>query len=429
MESQQNSRGGWNRGRGRGEAASSGTARRGGSGVGQTRGWRQQRNGNRTSQEQPPAPPPQPLGPAVDSIDVNVLLVEQDAPEIEDVRYIASYNWVNGKEPVIIVPGSPPAWTPPAQDAKLKSDSEDVFRDINAARYPSYPMEPTIRSVLAMQPDFELEAVDIVACGSTIGNLLRCAGAQPRAFRFDVNVVGDTVFFIRRENSPTEIITDLRGYGHTFPEAYTTWDREVRNSCSHQRVIQYEFGGLQVLIRTETDGYLKPTTRQVASSTGAANDDPSLEDSLGGIAVGTQEPSHAGKLKIKMAGNMVPQGRIFDIKTRASYKPYNMDEILPRLWANQTPNFLIAYHEFGQFDKPAVASVKEDVLKWQKANSSLLARFHALTKRIVDTVKDTHTHRFEVSWDGEGPLCITEQLGEGRSVLPSDLLSLWNSSE
>ncbi|KAH6712372.1 hypothetical protein BKA61DRAFT_485362 [Leptodontidium sp. MPI-SDFR-AT-0119] len=431
MDSYENSReGGWNRGR---SEAWRGTARGGRSVArGQTRGWRGRgpHHGisTRTSPAQPTAPP-QPLGSVVDSIDANALLVELDAPKIEDVRYVASYNWVNGKDPVILIPGSPPAWTPPAQDMKLRGDSGDVFRDINSARYSTYPMEPTIRSVLAMQPNFELESLDIVACGSTIGNLLRCAGAQPRAFRFDVNLVGDTVFFIRRETSPTEIIADLHGYGHTFPEAYTTWDAEVRNSCSHQRIIQYEFGGLQVLIRTETDGYLKSATPKAASGFEAGNEGLSLEDTLDGIAVGTQKPSHAGELKIKMAGNLVPQGRIFDIKTRASYRPYNMEEILPRLWANQTSNFLIAYHNSGLFDKPAVASVMQDVLKWQNANSSLLARFHALIRRIVDAVRDTDQQQFEVSWDGEGPLCITKQIGEGRMALPSDLLSLWDSSE
>ncbi|OBT60337.1 hypothetical protein VE03_10357 [Pseudogymnoascus sp. 23342-1-I1] len=154
---------------------------------------------------------------------------------------------------------SPPAWTPPAVDTKLKPDSGHVFRDINAARYASYPLEPAFRSLRAMQPDHDIQAVDIVGCGSTIGNLLRFARSESRPFRFDVDVIGDTVLFIRRENSPTELISDLRGYGHTFPEAYTTWDSEVRGSCSHQRIIQYEFGGLTFLIRTETDGYVRDT--------------------------------------------------------------------------------------------------------------------------------------------------------------------------
>ncbi|KAH7412822.1 hypothetical protein BKA64DRAFT_338666 [Cadophora sp. MPI-SDFR-AT-0126] len=427
MDSQHNYRGRWNRG-GRGWR---GTARA--ISVGQTRGGRGRGQGNSifTSTLQSTPHPSKPLGPAVDCINANTLLVELESPTIQDVRYIASYNWASGTNPMILVPGSPPAWTPPAEDTRLKADSENVFRDINAARYPTYPLEPAVRSVLAMKPKFDFKSLDIVGCGSTIGNLMRCAGGQPKPFRFDANVVGDTVLFVRRENSPTEIIPDLHGWGHTFPEAYTTWDADVRNSCSHQRIIQYDFGGLEILIRTETDGYVRPklATPKLASNTMGASEDTTLEDTLDGLAVGTQVPSQSGTLKIRMAGNVISQDRIFDIKTRAKYKSYNMDEILPRLWANQTPNFVIAYHNMGLFDRPAVTPITRNIREWETTNSSLLARFHALVRRIMDMVRDSDHNQFEISWDGHGPLCITEQIGEGRTALPSDLLSLWDKED
>ena len=31
--------------------------------------------------------------------------MEEDAPTIQDVQYVASYNWLNGTSPVILVPG------------------------------------------------------------------------------------------------------------------------------------------------------------------------------------------------------------------------------------------------------------------------------------------------------------------------------------
>lgn len=207
------------------------------------RGRESWRGGANLSRAGPPQnlPPPKPLGPTIDSINIKTLLTEEDAPTIKGVEYVASYNWNSGNSPVILVPGSPPAWTPPETDPQLKPSSEDVFRDINAARYASYPLEPTFRSLQAMQPRYDLQAVDIVGCGSTIGNLLRFAGSESKTFRFDVDFIGNTVLFVRKESSPTELITDLRGYGHTFTEAYTTWDSEVRSSCSHQRIIHYEF--------------------------------------------------------------------------------------------------------------------------------------------------------------------------------------------
>jgi hypothetical protein len=50
-------------------------------------------------------------------------------------------------------------------------------------------------------------------------------GSKTKPFRFDVDLIGDTVFFVRRENSPTGVIKDVRGYGHTFPENITQHGR------------------------------------------------------------------------------------------------------------------------------------------------------------------------------------------------------------
>ncbi|CZR70279.1 uncharacterized protein PAC_20181 [Phialocephala subalpina] len=403
MSSHRGSYRGFDRGRGRGS-------------------WRGDANLSRAGPPQN-LPPPKPLGPTIDSINIKTLLTEEDAPTIKGVEYVASYNWFDGKSPVILVPGSPPAWTPPAIDPQLKPDSEDVFRDINAARYASYPLEPTFRSLQAMQPHYDLQAVDIVGCGSTFGNLLRFAGSESKTFRFDVDVIRDTVLFVRKESSPAELITDLRGYGHTFPEAYTTWDYEVRNSCSHQRIIQYEFGGLKFLVRTETDGYVKEADAKAPSTSQL-----SLDDALGTMAMSFIEASQDPQLQLKTQGMRVRQDQIFDIKTRASYKPFDMNEILPRLWVNQTSKFLIAYHQSGLFDKPKVQDVRQDVIRWENSNSALLARFHALVKRIVDVVRDSDQQQCEVSWDGQGPLCVTKKIGEGRRALPSDLVHLFEVS-
>ncbi|KFY57219.1 hypothetical protein V496_06493 [Pseudogymnoascus sp. VKM F-4515 (FW-2607)] len=362
--------------------------------------------GNRGGVWHPKPPQTVPLelkGPTIDSIDIQTLLVEEDAPEIVNVEYIASYNWLDGTNPIVLVPGSPPAWTPPAEDFQLKQDEGDVFRDINAARYPSYPIEPVLRSIIALQPDFDLHSVDLVGCGSTIGNLLRFAGSQARPFRFDVDVVGDAIFFVRRENSPTELMKDVRGYGHTFPEGYTTWDSDSRRSVSHQRIIRYEFGGLRFLVRTETDGYLRDAGDQTINS--LASQVP-LEDSIANVS----------------------QAQIFDIKTRAQQNIFNMEEILPRLWLNQTSKFLLAYHRYGLFDQPKVEDVRQLVIGWQKDNSTLLGRFHAILRRIVDVVRDSDEQQLEVSWDGQGPLLITKQVGKGRKALPSDLCRLWDDA-
>lgn len=85
MSSHRGSYRGLNRGRGRGS-------------------WR---DGASLSRARPPQnlPPPKPLGPTINSITIKTLLTEEDAPTISGVEYVASYNWISGKSPVILVPG------------------------------------------------------------------------------------------------------------------------------------------------------------------------------------------------------------------------------------------------------------------------------------------------------------------------------------
>jgi len=45
------------------------------------------------------------LGPSVDSIELSQLLLDDEVPTISDVRYAASYSWLESENPVIAVPG------------------------------------------------------------------------------------------------------------------------------------------------------------------------------------------------------------------------------------------------------------------------------------------------------------------------------------
>ena len=129
-----------------------------------------------------------------------------------------------------------------------------------------------------------------------------------------------------------------------------------------------------------------------------------------------------------MQGQKIPQGRIFDIKTRASFKTFDINEILPRLWLNQTCRFLIAYHKYSLFARPTIQDVREEVLQRERENSPLLERLHAVVKCVVDVVRDSEIQQCEVSWDGQGSLLITKQTGELRRTLPSDLIASIESS-
>lgn len=116
-------------------------------------------------------------------------------------------------------------------------------------------MAPAVQALLAEQKA-SLATIDPSACTSTLGSLLRFIRCLYKPFRFFVETGGNTVFFIRREISMTELISNVRGYGRTFSEAYTSWDPPV-SSASYQRLLRLKLGGLDCIVRFQCHGYFK----------------------------------------------------------------------------------------------------------------------------------------------------------------------------
>ena len=421
----------------------------------QSRGWR-------------PAPKIQshspvrnrPLGELLTTIDFSTASIAEAVavPEIEGCEYVASFNWMNRKNPTMLVPGMtplgacvciirlshaksyigmPPKWAPPIETRRLSQDEGDFHRDPNAARYSSYTLEPMIRALYAMRPDHASSAIDIVACGSTLGNLLRFCRSAEKKFYFDVEIVGNTLFLIRRENSPTELIPDVYGYGHTFPDEYTTWDSSVAGSTSHQRIIQYMLGGLRCLIRSETDGYLPSLTSQNEESTNQAKSVLDKSDDLADILASASEkftvsettPDSTLALQINRSAESIPQGAIFDLKTRTIKKVFDEEEILPRLWINQTPNFVLAYHTTGLFEKENIhiKDMRDPIKAWERRNGEALARLVTVLQKIREVARDTEDGKLDVMVREYGVLEIRRRVEDDEvgDVLPGDLMGKW----
>lgn len=290
-------------------------------------------------------------------------------------------------------------------------------------------------AVLAMEPHLPQE-LDVVACSSTLGNLLRfIRGGEDKKFRALVELVGDTVFFIRRENSPRELIPDVRGYGHSFPESYTTWDAEVKGSDSYQRLITYRFGGLDFLVRFEADGYIANNgdSLRVPSAlpdldAKAAIDELTFEMSRNGVAA-EKLASDATAVKMTYAGELVKQECIFELKTRTIKKKIEgedtFSEQIPRLWVAQIPKFILAYHTYGVFDDINIEPVDNRVQLWEMNNMDVLSRLAALIHRIVDLIRDRPDGKLELRHESMGVLEVREQLPDGGNALSDSVKKLW----
>jgi hypothetical protein len=299
--------------------------------------------------------------------------------------------------------------------------------------WPAYPIAPVVQSVLDVSTEFSSTEIDIVACGSTLGNLLRFARGQDKAFRFTVETIGNAVFFVRKENDPKEIIPDVRGYGHSFPEANTTWESEVKGSSTHQRIVRYKFGGLTCLVRFECDGYIndeaiggKGSTNKFSSSSVdsdllSAFDKASITKPL---VSQNLSPSCIG---VEHGGAAVPQRSIFDLKTRSGrYKTdIDMSDIYPQLWIKQVPNFIVAYHDgAGLFSDVRVQDIQHDIKDWEKDNIDAIQRLATLLQKIVKFARDDKG-LLELYSPHKDCLEFRKQYGQGTHVLPNILRDQW----
>ncbi len=295
-----------------------------------------------------------------------------------------------------------------------------------------------MRSLLTEHEDLETQKVDLFACSSTLGSLLRFVRKVDKPFRFFVEAVGNTVFFTRHENSPTQLIEGIRGYGHTFPEAYTTWDADVKGSTSHQRLLRYYLAGLDCILQFECDGYLPSKVPGVSNPTGtslvAQNDDDETDFSSILDRMNVRNPlagfeNEKGILRIEKAGRKIPQEAVFDLKTRSVWRKdlKVLEDELPRFWVAQIPNFILARHSSGVFNDINVQDIGNDVQEWEDANQNNIKYLVRLLHEIIAAVKLRNDKKLEVCYGGSDALEIREQDTDKHNVLSPDLKLRWAS--
>jgi hypothetical protein len=216
---------------------------------------------------------------------------------------------------------------------------------------------------------------------------------------------------------------NLELLGHTFPEAHTIWEPEVKGSASHQRIIQYDFGGLKFMVRSESDGYLKQEAEldKDVTATNTSQSKKNVVEAQGTIradsstlfetlTVTGKHPATDGPLHVEMRGRQIPQRAIFDLKTRAkeTRRPIDMDEVYRRLWVNQTPYFMFAEHFRGSFEPRDVQpmSVADGIARWEGDHEALLKRYQAVVMEIMRAARSSATGKLQVIRKASGPLEI-----------------------
>ena len=409
-------------------------------------------------------PPEPPLGSLLSTIKKKDLVAKSEeyipSAKITDCEYVASFNWRNSRAPSAFVPGrtclrssssssyvggtattpsfrgpckltgvgKPPRWTPVSEFKRLPLDKSEYPLDRNGYHFPKHPFEATALSVLFAQPEPPKTIFDIICSSRSLGYLISfCVNNDFREFRSLVEVVGGVVHILKRDNAPDELLSGVKGYGHTFPEANTTWDVETAGSTSHQRVVKYTLGGLKILLRGEIDGYLPELTPAGNSSRGKV----SLDELVNGLKSSSLSPQiidgDTSTITVKEAGSPVPQSSLFDLKTRSELRRGEdiLGQQLPRLWRSQIPNFILAFHERGTFRDTTVRNVQNQIDEWEKENAKGIAVLVTLLRRFVDIVTTNPGQKMEIRATVDSEIEVREQLPDAGDLLSPSVREKW----
>lgn len=282
--------------------------------------------------------------------------------------------------------GCPARWNPPPLPYQVPKDNGKVSIDQNSHRSPSASFDPFFKALLNMHPNFDMKPIQLTTDRNSLRKLLRfVSGKVPENWRLDVDIVEDTLFFTRWEENRIQIITGAfaSGYGHEFEKAFLSYDSNLQESSGHHRIVRYNLGGIECLVRFEVDGYVD----------GGSGVDGELSHALSGL--GFQKSPNlfasnpASEVKVIQRGHLVNNKAILELKSKSGTR-LKMNEIIPQLWISQTHNLFVGRHERGLVDaEPERFDMDEKFPDWQVTNQDHLSSLVTLITEIREAVKKT----------------------------------------
>lgn len=346
-----------------------------------------------------------------------------DPAKIMDFKVVGSYNWLDETTPTILVPGEypskpiachhpvltfslcpgiPPVWNPPNAVSPLQPDSGPQYVDQNADRTPGSPLQPMIRAVQTMQPGFNFTAVNIITDRHPIRKLFEFVVAETKnPIRFGVTILGNTALFTRIDSMTREHSQGFHGYRTAFEQEHTRISVSAEGSTSHHRVVNYDFRGMNLLVRYAVDAYFEAKAEEIMLADG-------IEVVFTGPLVGCTRPSFANApasdiaapVTVVNGGHSIPHAATVELSTRIknAKKSSQLESKLPDLWISQTPTFIEALHRSTRpggvthegstyFDDIALYPTADLVERWERTNAIQLQRLASVLKDVVEATK------------------------------------------
>ncbi|KAH7087974.1 hypothetical protein BKA62DRAFT_729005 [Auriculariales sp. MPI-PUGE-AT-0066] len=345
---------------------------------------------------------------------------------VRDFQQLSSYSWVDAPHPKIIVPGSPPIWTPAQLPFTLSQDRGRSYADYHAHRLPIHPLLSIVTAVLHSQSvtsdpklkAFKFSSLDIVASRNVLRKLLRWiqGGSDIRDFRIDVDLVGETVLLTRRE-AQTEYKSS--GYGKSFEKAMTSHDPI---ETGHHRIVAYTLDGVRLLVRAEMDACLRPD----------AFDIPPLGDPLPDHAPVAEASAASSSLtpgfEVVSGGFLIAQSQTIELKSRSrtTWDPARHSRVNNAFSWEKTQHHVLGWHERGTFT--AIESETLDQLGQRaegQAQQGNLCSLAKVLRSLIEVVKK-HGERTLLTLVCEGGLLtLRRRLDRTNGALPQELHPLF----
>lgn len=356
--------------------------------------------------------------------------IDREGIKVKDLKYVGSYNWVESKQPTIIVPGSPPYWLNKATPYQVSPDSGVVFKNQNGFRFPNAIFLPLVQAVEMNNADFDWSAIDFVTDRNGLRKLLRWISTpDPKNFRIDTQLAGKHTVLLNRWENGTRESMDGRGYstyGFSFEKASTKPAQGCEDSTGHHRIVKYDFGGFTIVVRFEVDACIPPpaTRSRVASKP----DMNALTDALAGVSLSSASNKKVqidtSGLHIIQAGVHIPQSNIVELTTvsKMRHARFDWSEAYSQLFLSQTPHHFLAVHDRGRFNMVEKRKLgSEDLDDIEETTQIALWKL----MQALDTIKN-----MVVEHGKSGRLSLVCQAGEMKvyerssqeSCLPEDVL-------
>jgi hypothetical protein len=265
----------------------------------------------------------------------------------------------------------------------ISKDKGIFFVDQNACRAREYPFEPIFQAMNVMNPEFSFTKTDLVTNRNSLRKLFNViAGKKSDSFRLQVDVVHDTLFLSRHERHNQETLggQNVARYGHTFEQAVSEMEPELTDSTAHHRVIQYQMGSLNCVVRFEVDTFRTEKDSNGLKPEIVITQDHDIQSLFEKLSIDESpnqlSPEFNTATSVVCRGHLVPCSATAELKMRSGGN--DVEIYKPQLWFSRTPYLICGHHNNGKFTKVETIEVMKRLEDWEEHFQAALCKIFRL---------------------------------------------------